>query len=59
MRLLQVFDTITLDLDAQPPDSRPPPWKWGLEMERDEKIWMKSHLTLYAYKGLWLKMKRA
>ncbi|GJJ08887.1 hypothetical protein Clacol_003107 [Clathrus columnatus] len=57
VRLLQAFDTITLDVDAQPSDSRPPPeWKGRSGVPRDEKIWMKSHLTLYAYKGLWLRM---
>lgn len=59
VRLLQTFDTITLDSNAQPPDSRPPPdWRETPEIYKDEKIWMKAHLTLYAYKGLWVRMAR-
>ncbi|GJJ08896.1 hypothetical protein Clacol_003116 [Clathrus columnatus] len=60
VRLLQAFDTITLDVDAQPSDSKPSPeWKGRPGVPRDEKIWMKAHLTLYAYKGLWLRMRLA
>ncbi|KAF8590882.1 cytochrome P450 [Ramaria rubella] len=60
IRLLQAFDTITLDSRAQPPDSRPPAsWKLASGTQATDKIWPKSHLTLYAYKGLWLRMGEA
>ena len=60
VRLLQAFDTITLVPDAQPPESRPPiAWKLASGRQAKEKIWPKSHLTLYSHKGLWLKMREA
>lgn len=60
IRLLQEFESIQLDSDAQPPNSRPPTeWKHTLGTKGREKIWPKSHLTLYSYKGVWMKMKEA
>jgi len=60
VRLLQAFDSITLATDAQPPESLPPAaWKLAPGRQGKEKIWPKSHLTLYSHKGLWLKMGEA
>jgi len=60
IRLLQNFDSITLTPDAQPPESRPPEsWKAASGTQATEKLWPKSHLTLYSYMGLWLKMGEA
>ncbi|KAF8585530.1 cytochrome P450 monooxygenase pc-3 [Ramaria rubella] len=60
IRLVQAFDTITLDSEAQPPDSRPPSkWKIVPGTQGTEKVWPKMHLTLYAHKGLWLRMREA
>ncbi|KAF8523080.1 cytochrome P450 monooxygenase pc-3 [Hysterangium stoloniferum] len=60
IRLLQAFDVITLAGDAQPPESRPPKsWKFKPGTQGTDEVWAKSHLTLYAYKGLWLKMRSA
>lgn len=60
IKLLQEFDSIELDAVAQPPDSRPPPaWKNEPGLKGREKIWPKTHLTLYSHKGLWLRMKTA
>ena len=60
IRLLQAFDTITLVSEAQPPESRPPAsWKQVPGTQGRDEVWPKSHLTLYSYMGLWLKMGEA
>jgi hypothetical protein len=60
VRLLQAFGTITLAPDAQPLDSQAPAsWKLVPGRQAAEKLWPKSHLTLYLHKGLWLKMGEA
>lgn len=54
VRLLQKYNNVTLDVDAQPEDSRPPP-NWRTEpgepdeRKRFEMVRPKSHLTLYCY----------
>ncbi|EJF62806.1 cytochrome P450 monooxygenase pc-3 [Dichomitus squalens LYAD-421 SS1] len=58
IRLLQNFSSMELDLTAQPQDSRPPP-EWATEGEgrkAKEQIAPKSHFTLYANGGCWVKM---
>ena len=48
VRLLQAFQTISVDLDAHP-DARPPiGWANGTGRQPIEKVWLKSHLTAYA-----------
>jgi len=60
VRLLQKFSAIHLAPDAQPPSSRPPPsWAQGAGYKAKEKIWPKTHLTLYAGEGVWVRMKEA
>jgi hypothetical protein len=60
IRLLQSFDSFTYVLEAQPPESRPPEsWKLGQGTQPKEKIWPKSHITLFVYKGLWIKVGEA
>ncbi|KAF8585564.1 cytochrome P450 [Ramaria rubella] len=60
VRLLQTFDSIVLDPEAQPPAARPPLcWKSTSSAQPSDLIWPKSHLTLYAYGGIWLKMEEA
>ncbi|KAL0952495.1 hypothetical protein HGRIS_006758 [Hohenbuehelia grisea] len=56
IRLLQTFSSLTLDADAQPPDSRPPA-EWAGKPGRQgmEKIRPMTHLTLYSQGGLWIK----
>ncbi|KDQ19554.1 hypothetical protein BOTBODRAFT_28130 [Botryobasidium botryosum FD-172 SS1] len=57
IRLLQNFDRITLAPEAQPPGSLPPSsWASGGGRRAIERVWPKSHLTLYAEGGLWLRM---
>lgn len=51
IRLLQAFDGVELAQDEQPLDSRPPA-EWARaavgDRKRVEKVWLKSHFTLYA-----------
>ncbi|KAJ7626690.1 cytochrome P450 monooxygenase pc-1 [Mycena polygramma] len=60
IRLLQSFSSVSLDMDAFPPDARPPP-EWAMLEGRKaaEKVRPKMHLTMYCEGGLWLKMKEA
>ncbi len=49
IRLLQNFESITLALDEQPPEARPPvEWSKTDDRRRMEKIRPKNHLTTYA-----------
>ncbi|KDQ19556.1 hypothetical protein BOTBODRAFT_636486 [Botryobasidium botryosum FD-172 SS1] len=60
IRLLQKFDRINLAPEAQPPASLPPPsWANGSGRRPVERVCPKTHLTLYAEGGLWLKMDSA
>ncbi|THG93386.1 hypothetical protein EW026_g7836 [Hermanssonia centrifuga] len=60
IRLLQKFETISLDTDSQPPDTRPPAhWANCPGRKGVEKFWPKAHLTLYSAGGLWIKMTEA
>ncbi|KAF7325137.1 Cytochrome P450 [Mycena kentingensis (nom. inval.)] len=64
VRLLQSFSTLSLALDAQPPQSLPPPsWRDPktdmLGWKRREKVRPRAHLTLYVMGGLWLRMGEA
>nr|VWO95222.1 Arf family GTPase [Ganoderma boninense] len=60
IRLLQHFSHMELDLDAQPPEARPPSEWAGSEGQRGvEKIMPRMHLTLYIEGGLWVKMTEA
>ncbi|EJD03501.1 CYP63 cytochrome P450 monooxygenase-like protein [Fomitiporia mediterranea MF3/22] len=61
IRLLQAFDNVSLAEDAQPEDSLPPPeWTKAVgERKSVEKLWPKSHLTLYIKGGLWIRLHEA
>ncbi|KAF8307691.1 cytochrome P450 [Clavulina sp. PMI_390] len=62
VRLLQTFSAITLRPDAQPTGTLPNPLgEWDLTRGRNsiEKIWPRSHSTLYAHGGLWGTMQEA
>ncbi|KDQ55429.1 hypothetical protein JAAARDRAFT_37440 [Jaapia argillacea MUCL 33604] len=57
VRLFQNFSSVSLDPDAQPSSSKPPPsWTNGSGRKSIEKIRPRTHLTMYALEGLWLKM---
>lgn len=58
IRLLQEFESIELDHEAQPPDSKPPAtWRNAPGTKGTDKIWARSHLTLFSHKGMWMRMK--
>ncbi|KAF8191931.1 cytochrome P450 [Mycena galopus ATCC 62051] len=62
VRLLQTFSSVSLAADAQPPAARPPPsWKTddASGWKAHEKIRPRSHLTMFVYGGLWLRMEEA
>ncbi|PSR74975.1 hypothetical protein PHLCEN_2v9389 [Hermanssonia centrifuga] len=60
IRLLQTFETVSLDVEAQPADSRPPAeWANWPGRKGVEKFWPKVHLTLYSKGGLWVRMDEA
>ncbi|KAF8684599.1 cytochrome P450 [Rhizoctonia solani] len=57
-RLLQRVESIELVPEAFPDGTLPPPeWKNGEGRGVYEKVWPKSHLTIYCNGGLWVKMK--
>ncbi|OCH92311.1 cytochrome P450 monooxygenase pc-2 [Obba rivulosa] len=60
IRLLQQFSEMSLDSEAQPPESLPPA-EWAQDSGRKaaEQIVPKVHLTMYIKGGLWLRMKEA
>jgi cytochrome P450 len=61
VRLLQNFSEISLSLDAVAPEHRPPAeWKTLPKgFHTNEKVWARSHITMYASGGLWVTMKEA
>ncbi|EGO03065.1 hypothetical protein SERLA73DRAFT_158706 [Serpula lacrymans var. lacrymans S7.3] len=60
IRLLQNFSSITLDLDAQSPECRPPAeWATAGGRKGIEKFRPKATLTLYSVGGMWVKMEEA
>ena len=74
IRILQTFSSILLDTASQPPETRVPR-SWAIAKGRKviEKIWPKTHLTMYAtglllvsvlanisvQGGLWVKTEEA
>ncbi|KAI0772037.1 cytochrome P450 monooxygenase pc-3 [Trametes elegans] len=59
-RLLQTFSSMELDLSAQPPEARPPAeWARAEGQKGKEKIFPKTHLSMYVHGGLWVKMTEA
>ncbi|KAJ6449189.1 hypothetical protein C8R45DRAFT_1114803 [Mycena sanguinolenta] len=62
VRLFQTFLSVSLDLAAQPPAARPPPsWKINDKSgwTAHEKIRPRSHMTMFVFGGLWVRMEEA
>lgn len=60
IRLLQSFQSISLDLASAPQDTLPPKtWINSKGRKATEKVFPKMHLTMYANGGLWVKMQEA
>ena len=58
-RIAQAFEEIRLDMDSNPEAKPPADWANGNGRKATEKICVKSHLTIYAKGGVWVKMKEA
>ncbi|CCO35695.1 hypothetical protein BN14_09813 [Rhizoctonia solani AG-1 IB] len=59
-RLLQRVESVELAPEAHPDGTLPPAeWKNGEGRKVYEKVWPKSHLTIYCNGGLWVRMKEA
>ncbi|KAG6844792.1 hypothetical protein H0H87_003721 [Tephrocybe sp. NHM501043] len=60
IRFMQQFTAVTLDEMASPPEAKPPKhWAEGVGRKTIEKVYPRSHLTMYAQGGLWVKMTEA
>ncbi|KAG6885431.1 hypothetical protein C0993_001748 [Termitomyces sp. T159_Od127] len=60
IRFMQQFTGVALDEAAAPPHAKPPAqWKDGVGRKTIERVYPKSHLTMYAQGGLWVRMTEA
>ncbi|KAJ6591285.1 cytochrome P450 [Mycena vulgaris] len=62
VRLLQTFSSVSFASDAQSPEGRPPAsWKTDDKAgwKAHEKIRPRSHLTMFVFGGLWVRMEEA
>jgi len=60
VRLVQSFKNFRLAMEDHPDSLPPPEWKIsGVGRKAVEKVNLKSHLTIYAKGGLWVKMDEA
>ena len=57
--MVQAFKLITLDMDSNPESKPPAAWATATGRKAIEKVWVKSHITLYAKGGVWVKMEEA
>jgi len=57
---LQQFSSTTLDKEAFSSESFPPAhWANGVGRKAIEKVYPKTHLTMYVNSGLWVRMNEA
>ncbi|QRV78295.1 cytochrome P450 family protein [Ceratobasidium sp. AG-Ba] len=60
IRLLQRVQSISLAPEAHPEGTLPPKvWKNEVGRKSIEKVWPKSHLTIYSDGGMWVRMTEA
>ncbi|KII89803.1 hypothetical protein PLICRDRAFT_174635 [Plicaturopsis crispa FD-325 SS-3] len=60
VRFFQAFAGVKLTPEAIPVESRPPEeWKASNGPQAKEKVWPRSHLTMYANGGLWVSLEEA
>jgi hypothetical protein len=60
IRLLQSFSGVTLAPEAHPPgEGVPAAWAQGEGRTKIEQFVPKSHLTMYANGGLWVRLEEA
>lgn len=58
-KIVQAFKSITFDMDSNPEAKPPVAWAAAGGRKAMEKVWVKSHTTLYAKGGVWVKMEEA
>ena len=58
-RIVQAFKKIRFDMDSNPEAKPPVGWAAGTGRKAMEKVWVRSHVTLYANGGVWVKMEEA
>ena len=58
-RIAQVFEKIKFDMDSNPEAKPPADWVNGTGRKATEKVWVRSHITIYANGGVWVKMEEA
>ena len=58
-RIAQAFKKLRLDMDSNPEAKPPADWAVGTGRKAAEKIWVRSHITLHANGGVWMKMEEA
>ena len=58
-RIAQAFKSITLNMDSNPEAKPPVSWATANGRKAIENVWVKSHVTLYAKGGVWVKMEEA
>ena len=59
VRIAQAFKSIALDMDSNPESKPPAAWAMGKGRKAIEKVWVKSHISIYAKGGVWVKMEEA
>ncbi|KII89804.1 hypothetical protein PLICRDRAFT_39976 [Plicaturopsis crispa FD-325 SS-3] len=60
IRFLQAFSGVTLAPEAHPVEARTPEaWKNSDGPQAKEKVWPRSHLTMFAKGGLWVTLEDA
>jgi len=59
IRIVQTFGKIELDMDSNPGAKPPADWVNGKGRKAKEKIWVRSHITISASGGAWVKMEEA
>ena len=58
-RIAQAFKELRFDMDSNPEAKPPADWATGTGRKAKEKIWVRSHITIHADGGVWMKMEEA
>ncbi|KAF9645556.1 hypothetical protein BDM02DRAFT_3262832 [Thelephora ganbajun] len=53
------FEKINFDTGSNPEAKPPADWVNGAGRKATEKIWVRSHVTIYAQGGVWVRMEEA
>ena len=59
VKVAQAFKSVALDMDSNPEAKPPIAWATGNGRRAIEKVWVKTHITLCAKGGVWVKMEEA